>query len=152
MSDDRTVRSERRPDGTVVKDYTTPKTGGMAWLRNNPFATTLATAAVLGASSWVFTVGGFVTNVAYAEDQDKLDTIIELIGHVDEKQTESREHAALDAEIGAAESRIEELELYVDGDPESKLTSARKSNIRRYNNIIKEAKREKAELERASDT
>ena len=146
-SDDRTVRSTQRPDGTTVKEYGRTHTT-TAFLKANPLMMSLVTAGILGAFGWVFSVGGFVTNAAYAEDSSKLDTIITLIGAVDERQTDSRKHAALDAEIQTAESRIDELTLYVEGDPDSALTPARKANIRRYISVIKEAKREKAELER----
>ncbi len=106
-----------------------------------------ATATLLAATIiWLFTVGGFVTNKAYAEDNKKLDQIITLINKTDANQTSERKHSVLDATITISRRRIEELTLYIEAAPESPLASTRNANVRRLEDLIDEAKLEKDEL------
>ena len=105
-------------------------------------AGTLLSAAAI----WIFTVGGFVTNKAYADDNKKLDQIITLITKTDANQTSERKHATLDAAITNSERRIEELTLYIEADPMAALAATRKANVRRLQGVISDAKRDKNEL------
>lgn len=99
-------------------------------------STTLAAAAVV----WVFTVGGFVTHQAYAEDQNKLDQIIDIL-------TYQQERKSLDDKITNAEQRMEEVQFYIDAAPESELKAARQNNHRRLKNLKIQYEREKESLD-----
>lgn len=105
-------------------------------------AATLLAAAFI----WLFTVGGFVTNQAYADDNKKLDQIITLITKTDANQTSERKHATLDATITSSEHRIEELTLYIEAAPDSPLAATRQANVRRLRGVMQQAKRSKNEL------
>ena len=102
-------------------------------------AITVVASALIG----LWSAGGFVTRAAYAQDQAKLDRIIDLI----ESSGVTTRRAALDAEITGAERRIEELQLYLEADPGGSLAVARRANIRRLETIRQEAIRRKAALD-----
>lgn len=115
-------------------------------LTKHPIISTVASAIILGTVSWLLSVDGFVTHQAYAADQDKLDHIIALIKTTDANQTYARQREALNATITDAERRIEELELYLEADPGSALTRARRANIRRLRNLKLAAERDRNAL------
>lgn len=148
MSEDeqRTVRREIKPDGTEIKEYASRSLFGA--LTKHPIVSGVLTTLSAGGIVWLLSVGGFVTNAAYAEDQGKLDQIITLIMGTDAKQTSARKHAVLDAQVTNAKQRIEELTLYIEAAPDSPLASTRTANIRRLGLIISDAELEKAELMR----
>lgn len=118
----------------------------MGLINRNTVATSVAGTLLAAALIGLWNSGGFVTAAAYAADQGKLDQIIQLIA--DGRRQAQRE--ALNAEITTTERRIEELQLYIDADPDAALTSARQANIRRLQNLKSEAEREVQALDKAA--
>ncbi|MGI9249905.1 MAG: hypothetical protein ACR2PR_01735 [Pseudohongiellaceae bacterium] len=92
-------------------------------------ATTVTAAAIIG----LWSVGGFVTNQAYAEDQHKLDTIIELL-------TYTQERKALVSKISNLNGDVSDAKAYLDAtDPDADIYTARHSRWNRLNTDLTNA-------------
>ena len=84
-------------------------------------ATTVLSAGLLG----IWTVGGFVTGDAYAEDQNKLDTIIDIL-------TYQQERKALVTKLDDLDGELDDAESYLEATPqEAGIYNARQSRLTR---------------------